>query len=410
MRGWDWLTRPTYNWVFVRRVLIKTALLVVVVNMLYMLLNPLPYLSRLTLYNSLFAGRERLPFSELNPDAYSVPLHRLEGLMASHVISDTPKAPDEFRVVVLGDSGVWGWRLRPDETMTACLTDAYIQLSDGRVIHAYNLAYPYPAVLKDALILQQALAFEPDVVLWFITLKALYEEEQTWHPLVQNNRDLAQGFVEDYTVNLDLSSLFPEPPNRLGELIDLIRDRSILGQRRELADLLRHQVYGPAWTLTHFDYEDPRFFRPLSNDLLPTNANRNYTYIPEGTDLATWLAWDVLRAGVEMAHAAGVGVLVVNEPIFRATGANSDRYYNELYDRWAYDAYREVLPDQAARYGWNYVDVWDALPNELFSEYSLHYQAAAGCDLMQRLVPDIVGAELSAAIPNRNSYRHFIGG
>ncbi|MCB9437971.1 MAG: hypothetical protein H6673_13425 [Anaerolineales bacterium] len=410
MQGWDWLTRPTYNWRFVRRVLMKTALLLIVVNILYLALNPLPYLSRLTLYNGLFTGRERLPFSELNPDEYSVPLHRLEGLLASHVISDTPKAPDEFRVVVLGDSGVWGWRLQPDETMTACLTDSHVQIPDGRVIHAYNLAYPYPAVLKDALILQQVLVYEPDVVLWFITLKALYIQDQTWHPLVQNNPDLAQHFVEDYAVNLDLSPLFPEPSNLLGELIDLIRDRSILGQRRELADLLRHQVYGPAWTLTSYDYEDPRFFRPLSNDLLPNNANRNYTHIPEGTDLATELAWDVLRAVVEIAQGAGVGVLVVNEPIFRATGANSDRYYNELYDRWAYDAYRDLLPIQAAHDGWDYVDVWDALPNDVFSEYSLHYQAAAGCGLMQRLVPDMVGAELSAAIPNRDSYRRFIGG
>lgn len=403
MGGWDWLTKPAYTWGFVRRVAYKTLVLLIVVNVVYIVLNPLPYLSRLTLYNHLFSGRERLPFSELYPNDYSVPLHRLEGLMASHRISYDPKSPQEWRVVVLGDSGVWGWRQRPDETMTACLTDAQLQVPDGRFIYAYNLAYPYPSALKDALIMQQALTYEPDVVVWFITLKSLYVKEQTWHPLVQNNRNLAQRFVQAYAVDVDLTPLIHDTPTLLGAFFELMRDRSILGQRRELADLLRHQVYGPTWTFTRFDYIDWRFFHPPMNDLPLNAAIPSYETIPINSDLSAWLAWDVIRGAVEMAHARGVGVLIVNEPIYRATGANSDLHYNELYPRWAYDQYRQHASAQAEQHRWDYVDLWDSLPNTSFVEHPIHYTIEAGCDLMQALVPAMINAERSALIIDADS-------
>ena len=116
MAHWDWLTKPgkSYNWRFVRSVLLKTIVLLIALNLGYALLQPLPWLSRITFYNSVLPGRDRLPFARNPNDSYSISLQRLEGLFASHKLSHEPKAADEFRVLMLGDSAVWGWLLLPE--------------------------------------------------------------------------------------------------------------------------------------------------------------------------------------------------------------------------------------------------------------------------------------------------------
>ncbi|NJL56133.1 hypothetical protein HC928_13845 [bacterium] len=102
------------------------------------------------------------------------------------------------------------------------------------------------------------------------------------------------------------------------------------------------------------------------------------------------LAFDVLRAGV--ARAGDVPVLIVNEPIFIADGANSDVRYNAFYPRWAYDAYRDLLIEVAAVEGWALLDVWNLLPQEAFTDSPVHItaegvQALAEAILVQMPLP-----------------------
>ena len=62
---------------------------------------------------------------------------------------------------------------------------------DGKVIRAYNLSYPAPNVLRDALIMQYALNYQPDLIVWPITLESFPRTKQLFPAIVQNN---ASGF------------------------------------------------------------------------------------------------------------------------------------------------------------------------------------------------------------------------
>jgi hypothetical protein len=187
-------------------VLIKTAILFAALNLVYALLQPLPWLSRITLYNTLLPGRARLPFAENPNQAYSVSLQRLEGLFASHEISGTPKRSDEVRVVLLGDSAVWGWLLEPDQTLSACLNAGNYRTADGRRLRVYNLGYPVD--LQSVLIPEEAVDYQPDAV-WRSRWPAC-TAEQLAHPSCATTRSAPAP--DRYHLALDASTLPGQPP------------------------------------------------------------------------------------------------------------------------------------------------------------------------------------------------------
>src|SRR5512146_2189510 len=100
-------------------ILLKATLLFGLFNFAFPLFRNIPF-SRLSLYNSVFPGRERLPYGEV-PESYSVSLFDVDAMFASHVIAGATKSPQEYRVLLIGDSSVWGTLLRPSETLAGQL-------------------------------------------------------------------------------------------------------------------------------------------------------------------------------------------------------------------------------------------------------------------------------------------------
>jgi hypothetical protein len=99
--------------------------------------------------------------------------------------------------------------------------------------------------------------------------------------------------------------------------------------------------------------------------------------------------WELLRAGQQMAQAAHVPLLVVNEPIYIGTGENSDVNYNSFYERALYDRFRAALTTFTQQRAQPYLDLWNTLPPEDFSNTSLHYNAEGNrrvaAEIMQSL-------------------------
>jgi hypothetical protein len=186
---------------FVIRVLVKAALLFVALNVLFALTNPLPAIGRLSLYKTVFPGRHRLPFGE-NPESYNLSLFQLEAMFASHEVA-APRPADEYRVLVVGDSSVWGILLHPDETLAAQINALGLTTTDGREIRAYNLGYPTISVLKDLLVISYVMAYEPDMIVWLVTLEAMPTNKQLSSPLVQHNPAPVRRLIETYDLNLD---------------------------------------------------------------------------------------------------------------------------------------------------------------------------------------------------------------
>lgn len=384
MGQWQWLSRAAhaYNLRFVRSVLIKAALLFALVNGLYAAVEPLPALSRLSLYNTLIPGRQRFPYADNPAEAYNVSVTHLEALFASHEIDGARKAEDEFRVLLLGDSGVWGWLLETDETFSACMNAGNHHTADGRRLRVFNLGYPITNALKDILILEYALRYQPDAVIWYMTLEGLYTDDQLSHPILATNREPVLNLIERFSFDLDT--------RQLGDEAGLL-ERSLVGQRRELADLLRNQVYGLAWLVSGYDHRNPRFFRTPVQNFPDSEGIPNRDYITRET-LGEYLALDVVAAGMTLAAEADVPILLVNEPIFIGAGMNSNLRYNDLYPRWTYDGYRQMLGNMAAQHGWPYVDLWDFVPADRFTDFPLHYDAAWTCRVADTLADYVLGS------------------
>jgi hypothetical protein len=338
-------------------VLLKATLLFALFVFAFPLLKDVPF-GKLSLYNSVFPGRERLPYGEV-PESYSVSPSSLDAMFTSHVIAGAEKASGEYRVLLIGDSSVWGTLLRPEETLAGQLNANEIEAC-GRTVHAYNLAYPTFSLLKELLLLDYALPYQPDMIIWFTTLESLPEERQLTSPLVANNAERARELIERYHLSAD-----PNDP----ELVNLSKwDQTFMGQRRAIADILRLQLYGTLWASTGIDQVYPEDYVRAQIDLEPSDEFHGLTSADAGS-LSDALAFDVLEAGMS---AADVPTLLVNEPILISNGANSEIRYNFFYPRWAYDEYRKILLERSLEKGWNYFDVWDLVPMQEFTNSAVH--------------------------------------
>jgi hypothetical protein len=362
------------TWGFFLRVILKGLALFALCNLIFAAVYPLQLLGNLSLYNRILPGRTRLPYGENAALWYNVSSTNLDALFAAHVIQQ-PKADDEFRVILLGDSNTWGWLLAHDATLAAAINDAQATLGEQRIV-AYNLGYPKLSLTKDLLILDRALAYQPDLIIWLVTLNSFAPENQlTDIALVQDNPERLRPLIATYNLSINPQDERLVEPD--------FWQRTIIGQRRNLADLLRLQTYGFVWSATEIDQYIPADYDLRQSDFeADTSWGENY---PAPVALSRDdLAFDVLAAG--LAHSGDVPMLIVNEPMFVSDGQNSDLRYNSFYPQWAYDQYRVLLADMAQENNWQYVDWWDAIaPNE-FTDTPVHLTAAGTRQVSQMLI------------------------
>jgi len=332
-------------------VLLKAALLFALFNFAFLFLIGMP-LGKLSFYNSIFPGRERFPFGEAR-QSYNLSLYDIDAMFASHVLDGTKKEPDEYRVLLIGDSSVWGTLLRPEETLAGQLNINPVSAC-GKTVRAYNLGYPTISLTKDLMILDQARNYQPDLVIWLTTLEAFPKDRQLSSPIVANNSDRLQKLESAYQLPLELNS--PELIHPSGW------DLTFTGRRRAISDLVRLQLYGILWAATGIDQIYPNDYERALVDLEPSADFHGLTSLQDS------LAFDVLDAGMS----AAPNMLLVNEPMLISSGANSDIRYNFFYPRWASDEYRLLLADHAESKSWKYLDLWDLVPASEFTNSAIH--------------------------------------
>jgi hypothetical protein len=369
------------------RVLIKAALIFVALNLLFAWWNP--PIGKLTLYNWLWTGRVRFPYSE-SPQYYSqdynVPLIQdFDAMFGAHLISasetSSPKGKpaDEFRVLLLGDSATWGGHVTPDETLSSQLDRLGLTTCDGRKVKAYDLGYPWPSLLRDALILDYANRYEPDMVIWLVTLHSFEKKPADRDFLVPHAERMAELIAE---YQLVLPKVYSE------QIVQpTFWDKTILGQREKLKSLVLNQMYGLMWSATGIDNANglPQDRPPFPQDVLDDISYFDYQSPDDSPTLVRSLMFDVVRAGNEIAGRAPL--VVVNEPIFIVSGQNSNLRYNHVYPRWAYDAYRQSLAEWMMARGYPYYDYWDALPSSEFSNDMAHRTPSGEARLAELLAP-----------------------
>jgi hypothetical protein len=342
---------------FIRNVLIKAVILFIGLNLICGLISP-SALGTISLYNFILPGRQRLPFGEDSAQSYNLSLFNLDAMFASHVIAGFLDRAHEYRVIIVGDSSTWGILLHPEETLAGQLDAEHLILC-GRSVRFYNLGYPTISLTKDLMLLDYARKYQPDLVIWPVTLEAFPADKQLNTPLIANNVSRVELLNERY--NLDLNTSDP------ALIHPTFWDRTIPGQRRALADLFRLQFYGVMWAATGIDQTYPIDYQHTPADL---SSDVTFHSMSPSGEIKNNLAFNVLEAGFQ---AVGkTPVILVNEPMFISTGHNSELRYNFLYPRWAYDQYRELMSTKARANGWNYLDLWDVVPSDNFTNSAIH--------------------------------------
>jgi len=330
--------------------LIKATLLFVLFDFAFILTHNIPF-GNLSLYNVVFPGRERFPFGETK-ESYNLSLFDLDAMFASHVLAGTTKTPNEYRVLLIGDSSVWGTLLTPEQTLAGQLNASTINACN-KTVHAYNLGYPTISLTKDLMILDQAQQYQPDMIIWLTTLEAFPNDKQFASPIVANNSERIQQLFTNYHL----------PMSNDSALIQLSKqDQTFVSQRRALADLIRLQIDGALWASTGIDQVYPKDYERAQTDLEASTDFHGFKTLDNA------LAVDVLDAGMSTA----TPTILVNEPMLISRGLNSDVRYNFFYPRWAYDAYRAQLTDLAAKQNWHYLDLWDLVPASEFTNSAIH--------------------------------------
>jgi hypothetical protein len=354
------------------RVLLKAGILFALFNFAFIFVDVAP-LGRLSLYNSLFPGRERFPFGETRA-SYNLSLYNLDAMFASHILDGTEKSPDEFRVLLIGDSSVWGTLLMPEQTLAGQL-NAESLTACNKNVHAYNLGYPTISLMKELMILDQALEYQPDMIVWLTTLESFPLDKQFESPLVANNPERVRKLITAYKLSMNPNDPALVQPSKW--------EQTFVSRRRAVADLIRLQIYGALWASTGIDQVYPKTYERAQTDF---DTETGYHGLTQPAELRRALAFEVLDA---LMNAADVRTLLVNEPMLISNGQNSDIRYNFFYPRWAYDEYRSLLDEQAAQNGWNYLDLWNLVPMDEFTNSAIH------------LTPygeSLLAAEIAAAI------------
>jgi hypothetical protein len=332
-----------------------------------------PKIGQFSLYNSIFSGRERLPFGENPKQSYNLSIFDLDAMFASHVIHGTQKADDEFRVIVIGDSSVWGTLLKPEETLTGQLNEMNLS-SCGKHVRVYNLGYPTISLTKDVILLDYAMRYEPDLILWMTTLDAFPIEKQM-SPIVANNEEKDRWLETNYGLSVEADEFEQKT----------FWNKTFIGDRRAWADLIRLQMYGVMWSATGIDQVYSDDYEKAQTDF---DLDESYhDFVKPNLD-ENLLALNALETGFRVA--GETPMILVNEPMLISSGANSDIRYNFFYPRWAYDNYREMMNELSEHNDWMYVDLWNAVPANEFTNSAIHLTPAGEKILVENLAPHIV--------------------
>ncbi len=362
------------------RVFLKAIFLFIAINVVFALVNP--PVGKITIYNSIVPGRLRFPY-EQEPSFYAVghnaPVYEdFDAMFGAHIISEK-KAANEFRLVLLGDSSTWGISVQATETLSEQINRLNIQTCDGRVVRAYNLGYPMPFLMRDVLVLDKAMDYQPDMVFWLITLYTLQPKAaETYFITPHPGRYLRLASAYDLRSPHLLQAV--EEPS--------FWKRTIVGQRRRLKDIAITQAFGILWAGTGIDNHDglqPETARPSPD--VEDSLEYDGRLPGELPGVRDSLMVDVLSAGFGVAGA--VPVVLVNEPIFVAGGRNHLVRYNGFYPRWAYDDYREFMLAWTKERDHKLLDYWNALAPEEFSDQNFHRNLSGEERFAALLAPEI---------------------
>lgn len=302
-------------------------------------------------------------------------------LLDAHEIGRA-KAPDEYRVGVLGASGTYCDTCTPAEAIAGAMSAEDARIEDRRVV-AYNLSVKGVDWLKDVLILNRAVDRGVDAVVWLVTayrsVDQPFKKDDLPHSFVTLNQDDLPALAREFGISTW--------ETRRSDTERVWWRRSLWftgGRYRDWLVLLGRTIVlagipGDPTALPKPDDAERINDRPIKK------VARFNSQTPGAQEMPN-ARWNLLRVGAELARRRGVRLLLVNEPILIGSGANSEVNYNSHLERKYYDRYREVMATFARDNQIEYLDLWNLLPPEDFTDMVLHHTPAGNAKIADAVV------------------------
>jgi hypothetical protein len=316
----------------------------------------------------------------------------LELLLRQHELCRAARA-DEARIFLLGSSAAFGFPLPVEQSFGSLLNERFA--SDGVPARLFNLCSVFPYQLRDALILREALPYEPDLIVYAITPSEFVHIAPAQYPpplvtFFERNRD---AMVE----------LIADPPQGLGDAFDRYR---FLLRRPEIGSFERLREVGVFVRVAAGEYARA-LARRLEPSLPPepleavlTTRQKSYdcaqTKEKIGREFDGWKAWSILPHLAELRTRLGVPVLIAHWPI--AHEPVGDCYNVRLTNALVLE-FTAWLRAETERLGLPYVDLHDYLAAEEFLD-SLHVTSEGHRRIAARMAEAIVPL-LRGAAANR---------
>jgi hypothetical protein len=285
-------------------------------------------------------------------------------------------------VILGGNSAVFGYPLPVEQTFGHLLNDRFA--ATDVPAHVFNLGFDMPYQLKDAIIVHDALAYAPDVILYPVTL----DEYAHYAP------SLFPALIRFFDMNgPSVAALLAAPPPTLAEPLEAYRPCAErgnavardFGRFEEAGDFMRLVVVRSAERIgVHLGVPAPvprglTAGRQAKYDCQETLARFARQY--DG-----WREWDILAYLEELRRTRGIEVVVVNWPIAHEP---VDQCYNVRYGARELAEFNDWLRADAARRGLRYIDLHDLLLPEEFLD-SVHVSAEGHRRIAERLQHELI--------------------
>ncbi len=272
-------------------------------------------------------------------------------LFAAHRISKEPKGATEYRVVAIGDSTTLQssiWQQINAQNLKTCR---------GKSVRVFNLGYNGGFAAKDLLILQQAMKYQPDLVIWSFAQVGFLE------PI--------GSFAEANPARLDaLAAYYGVSPNapRYSKLSSLLSG-TVIGRRQQLyiqtlldidAGLLAQALGDNNVGVMAMAVQDHAALEPAEPIRQQTAARSQY-----------WLG--ALAAAHQIA--APISVMLVSEPVNLGSTRFDTQQYAE-FNRW--------IAELSAQNHWTYLALWNLLPPQEFID-TIHRTPAGDSAVEKKL-------------------------
>jgi lysophospholipase L1-like esterase len=283
--------------------------------------------------------------------------------------------PGEARIVVLGNSAIYGFPLAAEQSFSGRLNARFD--AAGTAAHVFNLAWIYTYFLKDAVILDRALAYHPDVIVYALTLA----DTSHMAPLP------FEPVIEFLRANADtVDAMAADPPPGLEEPLESVRRYfepqrlEVLAARRvNLSTYLRLVLRQQARVIATALGAPPAPPQPKTAGRRPVDCAK--VRRQDELFFRDFQVWNLLGDLAAIRARSGQRVLVVNWPVAHEP---KDDCYNGRYTNARLAAFNAWLAAETTRLDLPYLDLSTMLPPGDFLD-SLHVSAAGHEQIADRV-------------------------